>query len=1066
VNIMSQPTMSARIAPSARIPALLAGVCALLAALTGVSREATAQVVFACTAADIIAADPGCPASAAPCEITGRFVLNDGCTFDFGARAVIVKSNQISMNEHTVTIRAGSVTLESTAKIDGEGLQGGGGALTLVATVGDILVGAVGKSPARILMGGADFGGFVVFNAAGNIIVDGSIKANNLGPGADGGGIVLTAVGDIVTGPESTLDPRGGPQESGGTLDMLAGGRILIGNDVDVGGDGGVIALSAGAGFTLGGSATLLANGRGDGGDAGEIAIRGEDDVEINGEVQARGSSGGGGGGFGSDISIDSMSGDVVIRSEITTKGGAPDGDAGEIAISTGDAGGTVEISGAGGEVNAEGNGTDSGAGGITITAGLDVAIDGKILASGGDIGGDVAISAGQHVTVSATIDVAGRSEGSLAGGVLIEAGTNKSGNVVIEDEINLRGGECNGGGVCSAAGGADISGCDVTLALQGRIDGTASGSGASVLLLARQQLRIEGIIDATAATNGIVQFIHPDFAPPSVPPGRVLPVPGLTSCGDCVGQCSSFCAQLCECGDGAVDPFEECDGPGDCPGGEVCAAAGTAQECSCLATCGNGMLDAGEQCDMNDFGGGSCTLLGFPGGSLMCRPDCTIDTSGCDPITCGDGTIGEGEVCEPGDLGGATCASLGYATGTLACGPDCTTRNESGCDPGSCGDGVRCFNKACATGPGGGAEECDDGNVSDNDGCLNGCSVAACGDGAVCTDETCNTGIGNGAEICDDGNPSDQDACLTDCTGAVCGDGLVCSAGDCTSGPDGGREECDGGACCLSDCGIRACAGTGACIPGFLCCPPDADCDDGNPCTTDGCNPGSGCTHVGNTAPCDDGNACTVDDVCAAGSCASGSALACDDGNPCTRDSCDPAIGCVSVPDLALCPVLTVPGKKISLKAKESKPHKNKLTLLLKGTFAPPPPAQVPGVADASLRLRDSSGQDVTFPLPAGSWKAKGSKFTYKDAKTRNGACTKVVFKAGTSLKATCKGEGITIVPELVEPVQVILRTGNTHYCAEFGGKVSKNARGTFVAKAAGAPDNCSNALITSPSP
>jgi hypothetical protein len=72
-------------------------------------------------------------------------------------------------------------------------------------------------------------------------------------------------------------------------------------------------------------------------------------------------------------------------------------------------------------------------------------------------------------------------------------------------------------------------------------------------------------------------------------------------------------------------------------------------------------------------------------------------------------------------------------------------------------------------------------------------------------------------------------------------------------------------------------------------------NCDDSNPCTTDGCVPATGCTHAPNSLPCDDKNPCTTNDTCSEGKCAG--ILACDDGNPCTKDTCDAALGCTHVP-------------------------------------------------------------------------------------------------------------------------------------------------------------------------
>ncbi|MFQ5461501.1 MAG: hypothetical protein ACE5E5_02630, partial [Phycisphaerae bacterium] len=47
-------------------------------------------------------------------------------------------------------------------------------------------------------------------------------------------------------------------------------------------------------------------------------------------------------------------------------------------------------------------------------------------------------------------------------------------------------------------------------------------------------------------------------------------------------------------------------------------------------------------------------------------------------------------------------------------------------------------------------------------------------------------------------------------------------------------------------------------------------NCDDGNVCTDDTCDPATGCVNTNNVAACDDGNACTTTDVCdGAGVCA-----------------------------------------------------------------------------------------------------------------------------------------------------------------------------------------------------
>jgi hypothetical protein len=100
----------------------------------------------------------------------------------------------------------------------------------------------------------------------------------------------------------------------------------------------------------------------------------------------------------------------------------------------------------------------------------------------------------------------------------------------------------------------------------------------------------------------------------------------------------------------------------------------------------------------------------------------------------------------------------------------------------------------------------------------------------------------------------------------------------------------CDDGNACN---GIETCnTTTGVCVAGT-----PLNCDDGNVCTDDSCDPASGCVHTNNTASCDDGNACTTADTCSGGTCVGGPAPNCNDGNLCTTDSCDPQTGCANVP-------------------------------------------------------------------------------------------------------------------------------------------------------------------------
>jgi hypothetical protein len=113
-------------------------------------------------------------------------------------------------------------------------------------------------------------------------------------------------------------------------------------------------------------------------------------------------------------------------------------------------------------------------------------------------------------------------------------------------------------------------------------------------------------------------------------------------------------------------------------------------------------------------------------------------------------------------------------------------------------------------------------------------------------------------------------------------------------------------------------------------------------------------------------------------------------------------------------------------------------------------------------LHLRDATGQRVAFNLDAELWTSSGNKgFRYKDKKRSRGPCTKVTFRTGKRIDVACGGSQMTLVPPFQAPVELLLRIGNTTYCAAFGGKITQGA-GKFVAKGAAAPATCPSALDT----
>ncbi len=218
--------------------------------------------------------------------------------------------------------------------------------------------------------------------------------------------------------------------------------------------------------------------------------------------------------------------------------------------------------------------------------------------------------------------------------------------------------------------------------------------------------------------------------------------------------------------------------------------------------SCGDDFIDPGEACDGSDLGGATCADHGFYAGTLGCRANCTVDTSGCS-LTCGDGVAQVGhEDCDRVDLQGKTCVDLGFSGGTLDCAADCTF-DYSACAA-TCGDGIVAL-----------TEGCDDGARVAGDGCNAACQVedgwtcagnpsaceGVCGDGVQVADEACDDGVNDGgyggcmpgcgalAPYCGDGERQAAEGEL--CDGADTG-GVTCASSGFFGGPIACHDTCD----------------------------------------------------------------------------------------------------------------------------------------------------------------------------------------------------------------------------------------------------------------------------------
>jgi hypothetical protein len=121
----------------------------------------------------------------------------------------------------------------------------------------------------------------------------------------------------------------------------------------------------------------------------------------------------------------------------------------------------------------------------------------------------------------------------------------------------------------------------------------------------------------------------------------------------------------------------------------------------------------------------------------------------------------------------------------------------------------------------------------------------------------------------------------------------LCSSPSDCNDGDECTIDACDPGGTCSNvarDCDDANDCTTDRCDPSAGCEYTALDCDDGNGCTTDACD-GSGCTHV--PLDCDDADPCTVDSCGGFLGACMYTPIDCDDADPCTSDSCG-ATGCM----------------------------------------------------------------------------------------------------------------------------------------------------------------------------
>jgi hypothetical protein len=282
---------------------------------------------------------------------------------------------------------------------------------------------------------------------------------------------------------------------------------------------------------------------------------------------------------------------------------------------------------------------------------------------------------------------------------------------------------------------------------------------------------------------------------------------------------------------------------------------------------------------------------------SISAKDGGAVDSKGGD----GGGTAGgDGQSTPKGCMGDQDCAGLQLTTCQKV---QCNLASGL-CEVSALAEGTPC--------PGLDADLCKQGAVCKGGACAY--TLKSCDDGNPCTDDSCLPGSGcvsaAVSTLCSDGNPCTQLAKCVDgaCVAQSqisCDDGLPCTEDGCdkTSGCIH-KTLADGGAC--SD--GKVCTEADACKGGQCVGTEKACTDDGNPCTLAKCaeQTGGQCGQALLTGTvCDDGKPCTFNDQCdPSGSCSGQTdPAACDDKNPCTQDSCDPTAGCLNTAIDGPCP-------------------------------------------------------------------------------------------------------------------------------------------------------------------
>ena len=498
----------------------------LLVVLLATARPAAAV----CTAADIMACGSACwTCTGSTCTIVKLLpVTRAACTFDFGARDLVLAGGGFTAGANAFAIKAHGLTVGASGTLKATGNQAtGGGVITLTLGAGGLTVlpGAnlIDLTGAKVA-GTAQTGGgtFSVF-ADGDITLGGpGIAVDGTTTDAQGGmilvnagrlsGTTVVASGSITV--RANLSATAKTNGTGGTVMLVANGsgtsgRIDVEQRIDVtgGANGGTIKLMSSGdtilGTTPGGGPLLVADANGDGTDGGEIDVTAGGQVRGNngatGPLRARGSTAfllGTGGGIGGTVCLDAAGALTLGGSSggIDASGGQS-GCGGCIGLTTDDSGADLTLAV---PLFAGASGPDGAAGEVDVTAGGRALLHGDIDASATNGCGVLCITALSDITLE-TPARAIRADGS-GGMVDLCAGRDVvlASPLVSAAATSLLAGN-EGGSLCVASGRA--------IAANGPVDVSAAGpnAGGMIDIEADRALSVGGAatLDADGGQGG-----------------------------------------------------------------------------------------------------------------------------------------------------------------------------------------------------------------------------------------------------------------------------------------------------------------------------------------------------------------------------------------------------------------------------------------------------------------------------------------------------------------------------------------------------------------------------------